>query len=222
MKKLILLPIISASIYADTLVSTTSLFISNETSEKRNIMEIQPIDELVGKDGKRLELRLGKTLRQYGYINRFRLFTYLYNNSEKLNETGLGVGFHINFKSNSDLRFYYAGFAGFGKQNNKGTVKVLSTNVNKVSFIDDSADNTPTEVTFEKANTVFEYGFSIGSNYQITKNLTFDLGYVYRNKVYEVSYRQTNSVVLNSLTVDQNIDAIQFGITWNFDSIILF
>ena len=220
MKKQIIGSLIAiSSLCAQNIVVTNvSIYSSEEKALDNKVLGIQSVDELVANPGTRKEVRLGISLREYAYYNRFRINTYLYSNSDKNNEVGAGVGFQINAFKNGKLSAYYSGFVGGGMQQNKGEVKILSTNANKANFISGDASYTPTEVKFEDDNTLMEYGFGLGANYQYSKNLTFDIGYIYRNKSYNVKYRQTGSVIENSITVDQSQEGINIGITYSFNT----
>ncbi len=75
----------------------------------------------------------------------------------------------------------------------------------------------PTVAQFEDDTYLFDIALTLGTKYNITKNISFDLGYVYKYDVYEISYRnQDFGSVLNQLSCKQDNHMLKTGLNFKF------
>lgn len=211
MKKILLTSLIFASLNAsDIYVGLNQGFLD---SGDNKILGYQPVDELVGSSGNQLELRLGVS------NEKARAFFYVWNNEEKNSELGFGIGgeWIINPFENKDFGFVIGGQAGIGYQDVDGKKVNLSTNVNKVSYILNTTSFMPTIAQFEDNTYVFDIALTLGLTYKIFENLSFDLGYVYKYDMYQVSFRnQDFSSVLNQLSFRQDNHMLKTALNFKF------
>lgn len=187
-------------------------------SENNKVLSYQPVDELVGGSGNQLEFRLGVTNSNIE-SNEARVFLYVWNNSEKNSELGFGIGgeWIINPFENKDFGFLIGGQAGIGYQDVEGKKVNLSTNVNKVNYILNSTSFVPTVAQFEDNTYVLDIALTLGCTYKILENLSFDLGYVYKYDMYQVSYRnQDFTTVLNQLSFRQDNHMLKTALNYKF------
>lgn len=188
------------------------------SSDDVKIMKYQPLSQLVGDSGTQLELRIGVS-NINSDKNEAIAFFYLWNNEEKNNETGLGIGAEwvVNPFENKDFGFVLGGQAGLGYQDVSGDKINISSNVNKLSYVLNRSNFTPTVAQFEDDTYLFDIALTLGTKYNITKNISFDLGYVYKYDVYQISYRnQDSSAVLNQLSCKQDNHMLKTGLNFKF------
>ncbi len=188
------------------------------SSDDVKIMKYQPLSQLVGDSGTQLELRIGVS-NISSNKNEAIGFFYLWNNEEKNNEIGLGIGAEwvLYPFENKDFGFVIGGQAGLGYQDVSGDKVNISSNVNRLSYVLNRSDFMPTVAQFEDDTYLFDIALTLGTKYNITKNISFDLGYVYKYDVYEISYRnQDFSSVLNQLSCKQDNHMLKTGLNFKF------
>lgn len=188
------------------------------SSDDVKIMKYQSLSQLVGDSGTQLELRIGVSNINSNKDEAIAFF-YLWNNEEKNNEMGLGIGAEwvVNPFENKDFGFVLGGQAGLGYQDVSGDKINISSNVNKLSYVLNRSNFTPTVAQFEDDTYLFDIALTLGTKYNITKNISFDLGYVYKYDIYQISYRnQDSSSVLNQLSCKQDNHMLKTGLNFKF------
>ena len=199
-------------------------------SENDKLFNMQPISELVGKDGNRRSIRLGmSTYENDKYDNdlqKYRVYLFAYNNKEKNDERGWGFGgefLSYNFEKMPKLGLVFGGEIGFGWQNMKGEQRNVSTSVTKYLFVTTEQDkleqdqNKPTVAVFTEDTWKLEAGLNLGLSYQIYKNLQADLDYVLRRNDYQVSYYNIDSKKqLNNMTFTTYTHNLKFSLSYSF------
>lgn len=187
-------------------------------SSDNKILNSQPVDELVGSSGSQVELRLGLSSLDVNNKEQSRAFFYLWNNAKKNNETGIGIGAEwIMHPYDNNFGFIIGGQAGLGYQDVSGKKKRISSNVNKVSYILNNNNSVPTIAEFQDDTYVLDIALTLGSSYQFSKHLSFDLGYVYKYDLYQVSYRnQDSKSILNQLSINQDNHMLKMGLNYRF------
>lgn len=219
-KKYIYTTLISSLFFSEVNANDIYFSINQGTvsSDDVKIMKYQPLSQLVGDSGTQLELRIGVS-NINSDKNEAIAFFYLWNNEEKNNETGLGIGAEwvVNPFENKDFGFVLGGQAGLGYQDVSGDKINISSNVNKLSYVLNRSNFTPTVAQFEDDTYLFDIALTLGTKYNITKNISFDLGYVYKYDVYQISYRnQDSSAVLNQLSCKQDNHMLKTGLNFKF------
>jgi hypothetical protein len=180
---------------------------------KTDIFGGQPLGEIVGQNGLKNVVKLGLDMKD------FRVYSYLWNNSNKNNEMGLGIGAEFIFGEIlvPELKYRVGGSAGYGWQSVKGKTASTSTNMTKVSFITGGTSTGPTTITYTDDTAVIQIALDLGVTYQVSRNWSIDGGYVYTSNAYQFSYRNNdNPSVLNALTSNQNDHAVKFGLNYIF------
>lgn len=188
------------------------------TSSDNKVLQYQSVDELVGGSSSQLELRLGLFDSNLAQEDA-RIFLYVWNNNEKNNETGFGLGGEWIMRpfENKNFGFTIGAQAGLGYQDVSGKEINISTNVNKLSYILGNNNYVPTIAQFQDDTYVLDIALTLGSTYNISKNLSFDLGYVYKYDMYQVSYRnQDSSSILNQLSFRQDNHMIKTALIYKF------
>lgn len=219
-KKYIYTTLISSLFFSEVNANDIYFSINQGTvsSDDVKIMKYQPLSQLVGDSGTQHELRIGVS-NINSDKNEAIAFFYLWNNEEKNNETGLGIGAEwiVNPFENKDFGFVLGGQAGLGYQDVSGDKINISSNVNKLSYVLNRSNFTPTVAQFEDDTYLFDIALTLGTKYNITKNISFDLGYVYKYDVYQISYRnQDSSAVLNQLSCKQDNHMLKTGLNFKF------
>jgi opacity protein-like surface antigen len=219
-KKYIYTTLISSLFFSEVNANDIYFSINQGTvsSDDVKIMKYQSLSQLVGDSGTQLELRIGVSDINSDK-NESIAFFYLWNNEEKNNETGLGIGAEwvVNPFENKDFGFVLGGQAGLGYQDVSGDKINISSNVNKLSYVLNRSNFTPTVAQFEDDTYLFDIALTLGTKYNITKNISFDLGYVYKYDVYQISYRnQDSSAVLNQLSCKQDNHMLKTGLNFKF------
>lgn len=219
-KKYIYTTLISSLFFSEVNANDIYFSINQGTvsSDDVKIMKYQSLSQLVGDSGTQLELRIGVSDINSDK-NEAIAFFYLWNNEEKNNETGLGIGAEwvVNPFENKDFGFVLGGQAGLGYQDVSGDKINISSNVNKLSYVLNRSNFTPTVAQFEDDTYLFDIALTLGTKYNITKNISFDLGYVYKYDVYQISYRnQDSSAVLNQLSCKQDNHMLKTGLNFKF------
>lgn len=188
---------------------------SVSSSKDENIFGIQPTSELVGSGGVYNEVK-------YGYANRDntgRAYVFVWNNSEKNNEVGFGIGADImGGEIIKDLTYLLGGSAGYGWQGVKGDTARTSTNANKLAFVTGGAQTTtPTTITYQEDTAVLNINLTLGTNYKINNDWNADVAYVYTASYYQVSYRNdTTPNVLNQMSFGQDSHSLKVGLNYIF------
>lgn len=198
-----------------------SAAIINEKAENMKIFNTQPISELVGEGGNRQEFKFGgvATSKKTGKDSS-RIFLYYWNTPDKNNEKGFGIGGEmVGYYSDlvPNLGLYFGGQAGLGSQSVKGDTTQLSTSVNKLTYVTDKAVTTPTAAVYTDDTETIDIALTLGSTYNMTETLFFDLAYVLRFNSYQVSYvTSQDSSVLNNITFDNYSHGLKASINYKF------
>lgn len=223
MKNKFLKSILMASVLVTSLFAEVdpyiSVNVSGVSSGDSKVFGIQPVSELVGDSGSQVELRLGLSALDYDNYEKARSFLYIWGNGAKNNELGIGLGgeWIVRPFENKSFGLVIGGQAGIGYQSVAGSTTTVSTNVNKVTHIVGQNNVSSTIAEYEDDTYVFDLGLTLGTTYQFNKNLAFDLGYVYKYDIYQLSYRNQDSrSVLNEITVEQDNHMIKAGLVYRF------
>lgn len=215
------------------LVAASSLFVVNANASEsylslnygllssgdNKVLDYQSVGELVGTGGSQVELRLGVSAFDLNQKEESRGYLYLWNNAEKNNELGIGIGgeWIMHPFDNKNFGFVLGGQAGLGYQDVSGKEKTISTNVNKLNYIFGANRFVPTVAEFQDDTYVLDIALTLGSTYELTKNLSFDFGYVYKYDLYQVSYRnQDAKSILNQMTLNQDNHMLKMGLNYRF------
>ena len=199
-----------------------SYSIGRVNSEKETILGSQPLGEIVGTGGTVSEIKIGlNTKTGYEpYLDKFRVYSYLWKNSEKNNESGFGFGGDIvghYFNKIPRLGLLFGTQVGFGKQGVNGTSKMISSSVNKFTFVTDKANTNPTEMTYTKDTYVLNIALNLGIVVNISKHLSTDLTYGFTRSEYQFSYRtKEDSNFENSLTETQYNHIVKAELIYTF------
>ena len=204
----------------------TSFTYYNLYSEENYVLGGQPTSEILGKNGTRLEAQIGfvgETLHGY---DRARSFMYVWNNKEKNNEIGLGIGGEYIYRPFTfrEIGLHLGGKAGIGYQKMNGERRTFSTRSNKINFITDSSDtpvSTPTEVEFNKDTYVVSIALITGISYSLATNIELDLNINYELSNYQVGYKNLNEYdvendIRNDLSIRQDNFLLGFTVVYNF------
>jgi hypothetical protein len=104
----------------------------NLTTEYKNILQIQPLGEIVGGNSAYHQIRYGISTVNSDNIGKGDIYLLGYSAPEKNNELGVGLGAGVRtspFISVPKLTLKLAGEAAIGYQPVKGESKVISTNI---------------------------------------------------------------------------------------------
>lgn len=207
---------------------TTSVFknmyvavsVAQNSSDSESIFGAQPVGELVGEDGQEYQLRFGT------YVNSAttnkpmsRLYGYIWNNPEKNNEVGIGLGGELIGRPFDSLGvdFILGGQAGYGKQFVSGDRTDISTSLNKLSFVTDTGVMNPTTITYQEDTAVLDIALTLGATYEFSKVCSMDLAYVYKYNQYQVDYvTDENTNVDNNMSFKQGNNQIKVAFNYKF------
>lgn len=146
-----------------------------------------------------------------------------YSAPEKNNELGLGLGAGFRTAPFSDipkLTLKLAGEAAIGYQPVKGESKVISTNINKLTYVTSiagfNAHMVPTRITYYDDTYVFALTLSSGIGYELTRNLRLEGDFGYRAAHYQFAYQNQGSAIVNNLTAQQDQWISTVGLTYRF------
>ena len=195
--------------------------IGKESSGEDYILGIQPVSEIVGKNGRQYEFRYGYVGESLRGLDKARAFGFLWNNPDKNNELGLGIGGEWVFRpfNNPDFGVVLGGKVGIGKQNMDGKTAVFSTNANKLTYVTADQDTNPDNQ--QKIHTEVEYltdtyvvtstlltglTYTLDSHWSINGNLEFKKGF------YQATYMNKDSEIRNAMSMTQ--DSINTSISF--------
>ena len=181
--------------------------ISNDKSEESYILDIQPISEIVGKNGKRFELFLGMAAEVEEGRDIAKVFFYYWNTPEKNNEQGFGLGGKWIFRPyDTDFGIILGGKAGIGKQKMIGKKSTFSTDANKINYVlSKDQKNTPTNIEYVEDNYVISISLITGVSYTLSKDIELELDFEYRQDTYQVGYVNEGSSNQNGITFKQDV-----------------
>lgn len=191
-----------------------------DSSEKGKILDVQPISEVVGQNGRRNEIHLGLSAEVEEGRDKAKVFLYAWQNSYKNNEKGLGLGGQWIFRPyDTDLGIILGGKAGIGKQNMIGKTAVFSTNADKALYVtSEPQDNVPTQVEYVEDTYVISLAFLTGLSYTLTKDIELELNLEYRQDTYQSAYINVNAeqIIHNGLTFKQDVWNTGFYMSYSF------
>jgi len=192
----------------------------NNTSEGY-ILGMQPISEIVGKEGTQYELRYGFLSESLRGLDRTRTFAYLWNNPDKNNEIGAGIGGEWVFRpfDNPDFGIIFGGKAGLGFQKMDGETAVFSTNANKASYVTSDHDtnpdnqlNIPTQVEYLTDTYVVTTVLMTGLTYTLNSHWSVNGNIEFKKDFYQAAYINKGSEIRNSMSMTQ--DSINTSISF--------
>jgi len=204
----------STTLCAESFIGVSS---SINSSEDVKLFDAQPFGEIVGSGGVYNQLQYGITA---GEDKKSRIFGYIWNNQEKNNEIGFGIGadFVGGTLLTPKLSYLIGGEVGYGWQPVNGDTANVSTNANKLDFV--TVQNpvyTPTTITYKDDTAVLEIKLNLGLTYEISNNWTADCIYSYRASNYQVSYVNADSpTVLNQMTEKQDNHSLALALNYKF------
>ena len=199
----------------------TSVGVTFFTHQESKVLDIQPIDEIIGEGATQFDVKFGiNAFQKSQSVDTARIYTYLWNTPEKNNEVGFGIGAEYLFEplaSIKNLQFLIGAQVGYGWQGVKGDTKRVSTSADKFSYLSSSSIINPTDITYTDDSCVLDINLLLGASYHISKNLDLDIGYVYKNSRYQVAYRTAhNATILNALTLSQDSHGVRVGLNYKF------
>lgn len=185
------------------------------------ILGVQPANEIVGEGGTELAIRVGYNgYRKSDNTDLARVYLYAWSNPTRNNEVGFGGGGEYitsPFESIKGLQFLIGGQVGYGWQGVKGDTKRISTSANKLTFISDTINMNPTDMTYTEDNYVLRVDLTLGTTYKLSNALSLDFAYVYQYSNYQVEYRTAEkSSVLNILDFAQDNHGLKVGLNYKF------
>lgn len=200
--------------------SYVSISIAQNSSDTENIFGVQPVGELVGEDGQELQIRYGTYVNNANSnLPMSRVFGYMWTNTEKNNEIGIGLGGEMIGRPFDSLKldFILGGQIGYGKQFVSGDRTNISTSMNKLSYVTDAGILNPTTITYNEDTSVLDIALTLGATYEFSKRTSFDLAYVYKYNQYQVDYTtDENTNVQNNMSFRQGNNQIKFAINYKF------
>ena len=199
----------------------TSVGVTVFAHQESKVLDIQPVDEIVGEGGTQFDVKFGFNAFQKTHEkDKARVYTYLWSTPDKNSEVGFGMGAEYLFEPFAwfqDLQLLIGAQVGYGWQGVKGDTKRVSTSADKFSYLANSSIANPTEITYTDDSYVLDINLLLGSSYHISKNLDLDIGYVYKNSRYQVAYRTAhNAAILNALTFSQDSHGVRVGLNYKF------
>lgn len=211
---------LSCTAWADTALS---YHYGSITTSNSYVMQIQNIGEIVGLSSPLHELRYGlATLNDQG-SSRAEAYAFIYTTPRKNDERGFGLGGAISGAPADSIPKFtlkLGGKVAYGWQPVKGESKVISTNINKLSYVTTpgvyDAFKTPTKMTYEEDTQLLSLTLVSGMGYDISRNLKIEAELAYSKAYYQFAYRNEGSSVLNSLSVDQDQWHTTCGIRYRF------
>ena len=185
------------------------------------VLGVQPANEIVGEGGMELAIRVGYNgYRKSNNTDLARAYLYVWDNPVRNSEVGFGVGGEYiasPFESIKGLQFLIGGQIGYGWQGVNGDTKRISTSANKLSFVTDTVNVSPTDITFSEDTYVLRVDLTLGTTYKISDTLSLDLAYVYQYSNYQIEYRTAErSSVLNILDFAQDNHGLKVGLNYKF------
>ncbi len=193
------------------------------TTESTQIMQIQSLGEIVGGNSPYHEIRYGANALEIGDVSKADVYLFGYTAPDKNNEVGFGIGGTM-YGSISEfapkLTWKLGGNAGYGWQDVKGKSTMISTNINKLSYVTSLSGyenfKVPTKMTYEDDTYVFSLTLATGLSYDLNRNWRLDGDFAYRAAYYQFAYRNEGSGVLNALTKAQDQWITTLGLSYRF------
>jgi len=214
--------LISSSLFGQS-SSALSYHYGNVTTENANVMQIQSLGEIVGGNSTYHQIRYGISMTDTENVSKGDIYLLGYSAPEKNDELGLGLGAGFRtapFSGIPKLTLNLAGEAAIGYQPVKGESKVISTNINKLTYVTSIAGfNThkvPTQMTYYDDTYVLAFTLSSGIGYELTRNLRLEGDFGYRAANYQFAYQNAGSAIVNNLTAQQDQWISTMGVTYRF------
>jgi hypothetical protein len=185
--------------------------LAQSSAQESQIFGIQPVSEIVGSDSIVHKFKYGIA------TERSRIFFLGTVAPDKNNEMGLGFGGEWHTKITQDWDWFLGTEIIFAKQATSGDSVTLSTNANKVNFVtDQNISRTPTKMTYEKDTFDFQIGLTLGTTYNISKNLDLVGQYKYGANNYSVSYKNEGTNISNDMNFKQDTHEFGIGLAYKF------
>lgn len=206
-----------------TAQSAISYHYGQLTTESTQIMQIQSLGEIVGGNSPYHEIRYGANALEIGDVSKADVYLFGYTAPDKNNEVGFGIGgvMHGSLSpSIPKLTWKLGGNAGYGWQEVKGKSTMISTNINKLSYVTSMSGyesfKVPTKMTYDDDTYVLTLTLATGLSYDLNRNWRLDGDFAYRAAYYQFAYRNEGSGVLNSLTKQQDQWISTVGLSYRF------
>ena len=219
---LVTIGFISSNSFAQS-SSALSYHYGNLTTENAYVLQIQNLGEIVGGNSTYHQIRYGMSMTDSEDVSKGDIYLLGYSAPEKNNELGLGLGAGLHvapFTSLPKLTLKLAGEAAIGYQPVKGESKVISTNINKLTYVTSiagfDAHKVPTRMTYFDDTYVFALTLSSGIGYELTHNLRLEGDFSYRAAHYQFAYQNQGSAIVNNLTAQQDQWISTVGLTYRF------
>ena len=185
------------------------------------VLSVQPAKEIVGEGGSEIDLRIGlASSRKSDKSEVAKIYLYAWSNPDRNSEVGFGGGgeyIATPFESIKGLQFLIGGQVGYGWQGVKGDTTRISTSANKLSYVTNTINMNPTDITYTEDSYAIRVDLTLGSTYQVTNNLSLDLAYVYQYSNYQVEYRTVErSSILNTITFGHDSHGLKVGLNYKF------
>ena len=213
MKNLILKSILGLGLLTGAAQASSFLeySLAQSSAQESQIFGIQPVSEIVGSDSIVHKFKYGTS------TERARIFFLGTVAPDKNNEMGLGFGGEWHTKITQDWDWFIGTEIIFAKQDTAGKSEILSTNANKVNYITDSGiSRTPTKMTYNKDTFNFQIGLTLGTTYNISKNLDLVGQYKYGSNNYSIGYKNEGTNISNDINFKQDTHEIGIGLAYKF------
>ena len=145
--------------------------------------------ELVGKGGAYGSLQLDLYRQPAKDEMGAKAFLEIWTNKQKFNEKGIAIGgqAEIRMLDTAPINAYFGAKGGYGVQSSKGKTRLVQNVQSALGYVIGSG--TGAGLIEYKSNTkVLELALMAGISYNVTKNLSVDLGYVGRSRNYSIQY----------------------------------
>jgi len=196
-----------------------------DSTSEGYILGIQPISEIVGEGGTQYELRYGYVGESMRGLDKARAFAFAWNNPDKNNEIGLGIGGEWIFRpfDNPDFGIILGGKAGLGYQKMDGKTDVFSTNANKLTYVisdhdtnEDSQQYVATEVEYLTDTYTVSITFMTGLTYTINRHWSINGNLEFKKDSYQAAYMNKDSEIRNAMTMVQDSINSSISLIYSF------
>lgn len=170
--------------------------------EDAKIFGEQPFKELVGERNIEHILKVGMSNKFTDSDDRARVYLFAWKTPDANDEMGFGIGgAYIATLQNTPWGILIAGEIGYGWQETKNKTVTLSTNANKVGYIQGKEVSHGDFLgTFLEDNAAIRINLQLGLSYRVSKNISVDCKYQLTNMHYDITYFIDGVNSLNSIT----------------------
>jgi hypothetical protein len=161
----------------------------SKSADSRDKILGMKASDIVGKGGAYNSLQFGiytpPTKDEIGA----KVFLEVWTNRQKFNEKGIAIGGQAEKRMFDavPLNVYFGAKGGYGVQSNKGKTRLVENAQSALGYIVGfgSADGL---IEYKSNTKVLDLALMTGISYNVTKNISVDLGYVGRSRNYSMQY----------------------------------